>query len=471
MGRQGHRDSQGVSGPARALGVIPKGPVILMGRMRRLWTPGRVKQRYAAGLAVVCALGLHVGPAALADTIDDKKAADRHVAALEQTLEDTSAELAAAYLALAETQALMPAARNRLLLAEAASRTAARRNAEVGASLAVAEANVARAQEKLDRNVTTRDQTQRTLDSFAADLFQGGSVGQLSVALGATSADDFATRLVLADTVTALTNQALNDLATAKADGDATRAYLDAVQAEVTALKREAESALAAAKSAESDAAAAKASLDALVAKQSGFAAEVESRKAAEQSQLAEAEAEQQRLQALLIEQARIAREEEAKRKAAADAAKQAGKPVPAASTPDRPATRSGYLDVPVRGARISSEYGMRYHPILHYYRLHSGMDFAVACGTPLYAAAPGRVIRAGWRGGYGNSVLIDHGIQRGVDLVTTYNHLSSIVTYGGAVARGQLIGYSGTTGLSTGCHLHFETLEDGRFVNPRTWL
>lgn len=120
-----------------------------------------------------------------------------------------------------------------------------------------------------------------------------------AVALGATSADDFATRLVLADTVTALTNQALNDLATAKADGDATRAYLDAVQAEVTALKREAESALAAAEVAKSDAAATKASLDALVAGQDRYAAEVESRKAAKASQLAEAEAEQQRLQAL----------------------------------------------------------------------------------------------------------------------------------------------------------------------------
>ena len=86
-------------------------------------------------------------------------------------------------------------------------------------------------------------------------------------------------------------------------------------------------------------------------------------------------------------------------------------------------------------------------------------------------AAADGRVFRAGWRGAYGNSILIDHGIIRGVDLVTTYNHLTSIVVSGGSVSRGQLIGYSGTTGWSTGCHLHFETLEDGLFVNPRNWL
>ena len=83
----------------------------------------------------------------------------------------------------------------------------------------------------------------------------------------------------------------------------------------------------------------------------------------------------------------------------------------------------------------------------------------------------PGLVISAGWGGGDGNRIMIDHGIQRGVDLVTTYNHLSSFVVRGGSVNRGQLIAYSGTTGYSTGCHLHFETLEDGQFVNPRTWI
>jgi murein DD-endopeptidase MepM/ murein hydrolase activator NlpD len=118
----------------------------------------------------------------------------------------------------------------------------------------------------------------------------------------------------------------------------------------------------------------------------------------------------------------------------------------------------------------VTSPFGLRYHPILHIYRLHSGMDFGIACGTPVYAAAPGLVISAGWAGGYGNRVVIDHGYVGGVDLATTYNHLTRIVA-GGRVRRGQLIAYSGTTGLSTGCHLHFETLANGSFVNPANWL
>ncbi|MEO8274319.1 MAG: M23 family metallopeptidase [Chloroflexota bacterium] len=113
----------------------------------------------------------------------------------------------------------------------------------------------------------------------------------------------------------------------------------------------------------------------------------------------------------------------------------------------------------------------MRYHPILKAWRLHAGVDFAVRCGTPVRAAAAGRVIKAGRAGGYGNRVVISHGRQRRVVLTTTYNHLSRFAVRSGRVARGQVIAYAGTTGFSTGCHLHFETRQNGKPVNPRRWL
>ena len=93
------------------------------------------------------------------------------------------------------------------------------------------------------------------------------------------------------------------------------------------------------------------------------------------------------------------------------------------------------------------------------------------ATTTAVYAAADGEIISAGGAGGYGNRIIIDHGMVDGADLATTYNHLSRIVRGGGSVSRGQLIGYVGTTGLSTGCHLHFEALVDGNYVNPMRWL
>jgi murein DD-endopeptidase MepM/ murein hydrolase activator NlpD len=121
--------------------------------------------------------------------------------------------------------------------------------------------------------------------------------------------------------------------------------------------------------------------------------------------------------------------------------------------------------------APVTSGYGRRWHPILHYWRLHAGTDFGAACGTPVRAAASGVVVRAGWAGGYGNQLVLDHGRMRGSHVATSYNHLSRILARSGRVSRGQVVAYSGTTGLSTGCHLHFEVYVGGRTVNPMSWL
>jgi murein DD-endopeptidase MepM/ murein hydrolase activator NlpD len=108
---------------------------------------------------------------------------------------------------------------------------------------------------------------------------------------------------------------------------------------------------------------------------------------------------------------------------------------------------------------------------VLGYRKLHNGQDFGAPCGTPVYAAADGTVVETGWAGGYGNRVVIAHGSVNGVSLATTYNHLSSFAGASGSVSRGQVVGYVGTTGMSTGCHLHFETRESGTPVDPVKWL
>lgn len=113
----------------------------------------------------------------------------------------------------------------------------------------------------------------------------------------------------------------------------------------------------------------------------------------------------------------------------------------------------------------------MRLHPILNYSRLHAGRDYAGNTGTPVVAAASGTIISAGWTGGGGNTIRINHGIINGVNLVTSYLHLNGFAVRGGSVSRGQVIGYIGSTGLSTGPHLHFETYEDGVPRDPRRWL
>jgi murein DD-endopeptidase MepM/ murein hydrolase activator NlpD len=123
----------------------------------------------------------------------------------------------------------------------------------------------------------------------------------------------------------------------------------------------------------------------------------------------------------------------------------------------------SGMLQRPVPGT-VSSNFGLRLHPILGYTRMHKGIDFRAGYGTPILAATDGKVIAAGRAGGYGNQVRLAHG----GGLVTTYSHMSRIVAQpGGRVRQGEVIGYVGATGLATGPHLHYELWKDGVPINP----
>ena len=123
-------------------------------------------------------------------------------------------------------------------------------------------------------------------------------------------------------------------------------------------------------------------------------------------------------------------------------------------------------MKTPIDGARISSSFGRRKHPILGYTKMHSGVDFAAPRGTPIYAAGNGKVEIAGWTGGYGKFVRIQH--ANGYE--TGYGHMNGFasgIRPGVSVRQGQVIGYVGTTGRSTGPHLHYEISVRGKKVNP----
>lgn len=123
---------------------------------------------------------------------------------------------------------------------------------------------------------------------------------------------------------------------------------------------------------------------------------------------------------------------------------------------------------MPLEGARLSSGYGMRDHPILRQRRNHNGVDLAAPSGTPVYATADGFVGKAQWWGSYGNYVQIEHGGE----MQTRYAHLSSYtVSSGERVRKGELIGYVGTTGRSTGPHLHYEVRIANEPVDPRPYM
>jgi len=116
----------------------------------------------------------------------------------------------------------------------------------------------------------------------------------------------------------------------------------------------------------------------------------------------------------------------------------------------------------------VSSEYGWRVHPVYGYGRLHTGIDITAPHGSPIRATAAGRVVQSGWLSGYGNAVTIDHG----QGLSTLYGHCSSLVSgVGSFVRKGQTIAYVGSTGVSTGPHVHYEVLRGGQHVDPSPYL
>ena len=124
-------------------------------------------------------------------------------------------------------------------------------------------------------------------------------------------------------------------------------------------------------------------------------------------------------------------------------------------------------MKTPINGARLSSSYGKRKHPILGYTKLHTGTDFAAPTGTPIMASGDGKVTKAGWCGGGGNCVKIKHNSK----YQTVYAHMSKFgrgIKKGVRVKQGQIIGYVGSTGMSTGPHLHYEVIENGKKVNSQ---
>jgi murein DD-endopeptidase MepM/ murein hydrolase activator NlpD len=128
--------------------------------------------------------------------------------------------------------------------------------------------------------------------------------------------------------------------------------------------------------------------------------------------------------------------------------------------------TRKFLLRKPIAEGDLTSGFGMRYHPILHFTRMHTGVDWAAPVGTPILSAGNGVVIKAGWDSGYGRRVEVKHANG----YVTTYNHMSGFgrgVTEGARVQQGQVVGYLGQTGLATGPHLHYEVIINGNFVDP----
>lgn len=424
----------------------------------------------SAGASALGASSFSAGPAsasalrgaASGDDVNQRsKELAKQMAALRESLEGAKSDFVEAAVALKESEAGLATARAALAEAQNRLAEAAARDAELASQLSVAEAEEAKAERELASRTDEEADTRKALGEIARSAYVGNQVTGLSIVLQAESAEELTERLAVAGAALRAQNGAIERLSVQQAEMRAQGSKLTAVRAQVAELKRQSAIVVEQRKAAQVAAAEAETQVSALVVRQQGAVQALEGKIQGERERLDAMQAEQDKLKAVLAARAKAAAEAARRR-----AAKQGSSSRSRSSAP----ASGGTLGSPV-SAPVSSSFGMRYHPILHIYRMHTGIDFSVGCGTPVYAAADGQVISSGGAGGYGNRVVIDHGYLGGAGLATTYNHLSRIVRYGGSVKRGQLIAYSGTTGLSTGCHLHFEALSNGSYVDPRRYM
>ncbi|MCB0911805.1 MAG: M23 family metallopeptidase, partial [Propionibacteriaceae bacterium] len=146
--------------------------------------------------------------------------------------------------------------------------------------------------------------------------------------------------------------------------------------------------------------------------------------------------------------------------------------PIGVQTGPVDPAVDGDLIGWPVSDHTPSTGFGYRSDPFTHRQRWHDGVDLGQPCNDPVHASLDGTVAYVGWAGGYGNRVIIRHADRGGLSFATTYNHLRQAeVSLGQAVVQGQVVGRVGSTGRSTACHLHFEVILDGSYVDPMRFL
>jgi len=407
---------------------------------------------HRACLALFVVLLLLPAAPAQGDPRDDKKRVDAAVATAASILEGATARAQQAAKSLAAANAELPDARERaasargeVVAAEVAANTA-RREAEA------AEQALATASSRHEATARQVEAARERVGTFAQSAYKGSDLVSFNLLVNARSPIDAAERFGYFERVMSTEKEALDGFTTARRAAKQAQNDAGLAQRRAEAARLAAEGALAEARAAQAAADAAVAEVAALADQREDALAVAEQERDASLAKYEEAKAEAERIEQEL-------REWEDRQKVTR----------PGGRTPTvRPGAR---LLMPVQGWK-SSDFGMRYDPYYRVWQLHAGVDLAAGGGQAIYAAADGRVIRAGWNGGYGNYTCLSHGRYQGRGLSTCYAHQSRILVWPGQqVRRGQVIGRVGTTGASTGYHLHFEVRLSGTPVQPLKWL
>jgi murein DD-endopeptidase MepM/ murein hydrolase activator NlpD len=441
----------------------------------------------AVAVASTLSATLVAGPASGDELISQRARVKQQIAKTKTDLNESSEALSAAVVAVEKAQikldaasARLEATRQELTAAEAMDAQMAAKLRQARVELAAAVAAVVAGQARLDAQQAKAGQVVRDQYQQQTNLLP------IALLVDPSPTQDLQTRLQWSTTLFDATQAEIDRLILLQRELNAARARQSELEATVAAARREAAANLEIKEELEARAAADEATVAELVGQ----------RKASEDAAAADVAQDKARYSELIKERASVERriavriaKAAAERKAAERAAaerKRAAERKANARRSESSTRRSGHarrpsnhtissaghgFSYPVR-PRITSPFGMRFHPVLHYWKLHDGTDFGAGCGTRIRAPRAGRVAERYYNAGYGKRLMIDHGYIDGKYVTTGYNHASRyIVHVGQRVRKGQVIGYVGSTGFSTGCHLHLMVWLDGRLRNPMTWF
>ncbi|MGH3348545.1 MAG: peptidoglycan DD-metalloendopeptidase family protein [Nocardioides sp.] len=405
----------------------------------------------AAGVATVLAIGAVSVPLAHADDLKHKqKRVQKKIRIADHALEESSDRLNRAYRRLEAARAELSAARKQLHRTRLRLQDARERDREMQAKLELAQERLASAQTELEQGRADLAGQRKAVTDMITTIYQEGDpqLQAFSSMLTAQSASDLTWTQEGQQVMVGRETREYDELRAAEVLLVVREDQLEVAEAQVEAAREAAAEHLEVMQDLTAEARSARERVQQVVAE----------RGAARRMALRAKRKDRAELQELRKEQARI------KRQIAAQAAR--------SNRPNISTNRGGFLSWPMVGGYVTSPYGYRTHPIYGYYALHDGTDFGGGCGVRLPAAANGRVVSTYYSSSYGNRVIIYVGRVNGKNLSIIYNHLShDVVSAGQRVSRGQVIGYSGSTGWSTACHLHFTVMVNGSTVDPMNWL
>lgn len=424
--------------------------------------------RMAAALLIASILGATAGTIAQAEgavpawsSYDDeiaqakKEQANKEKQAkdLENDLAETDQAIADATIKLTKLNEKLPKVQEEYRLAQQRLDAAVLQQSIVAGKLKAAKAEDAALTSQIESDDAKIEDLRTVLAEIARAEYQGASEdASLSILFGAQTSSQFVDDYAYRETTSRVQSNTLAQMEELAAVNRNRKSRQEAVRAYIEELKAQADALVVETQTARDAAEAKKKEVEKLLKEAKDLKAYLESQRAAYLAKQAEIDKARAELKAEL--------DSLWKKKLAEEKKNGTGSLV------------KGFLSPPTKVPYITSPYGMRYHPIYHVWRLHAGTDFRAYCGTPIMAAADGTVEWAKYRYGLGNQVMVYHGVISGKVLYTSYNHLARFNVHAGQkVKRGDVVGFEGTTGTSTACHLHFEVYVNGETVDPMKYV